>query len=372
MEDKLITIAIHTYSRAQLLKGRLEAGGIECSLKNVNLVHSAVPGGVKVNIKSKDLKKALRIVEKVNEEYQNQQDSEENTRSDAKILVPVDFSDYSVNACKYAIGIAEKLNAEIKLLHVYYNPLLNSMPLTDTYYYQVNMDEIMRDMELNAKESMEEFYNDLKSKIERDKIQGIKLDYELVRGLAADEIIMTSREYNPDVVIIGMRGKGERENDLIGSVAAHVIEDTRVPVLVIPEASIYEGVNTINILYATDFDDSDYFALKKLMNILAPFSIRLNCVHIGSDRSNTWDKVKMDHFKKQIKKQYPDYEIKCDIMNNEDIETGLQEYIRNHNIDILSMVTHKRNIIAKVFQPSFAKKMLYHTNIPMLIFHSKD
>ncbi len=372
MEDKLITIAVHNYARAEILRTRLEAEGIECYLKNINLVHSVISGGVKVRVNSKDLEKALRIAEKVSENFRDeyQTEAEGSGRSVQRILVPIDFSDYSVNACRYAIGLAEKLNAEIKLMHVYYNPVVNSMPLTDTYYYQVNMDEIIREIELRAKTSMEQFYADLKEKIEIDNIQGVKLDYVLVRGIASEEIITKSKEYKPDVIIIGTRGQGERENDLIGSVTAKIIEDTRVPVLVIPEDSLYEGIATINILYATDFDESDYKAMKKLMNILAPFEFRLYCVHIGKPNNTAWDKAKMNTLKEKLISQYPDYEIECSLLEEEDFLKGIQEIIRKKRIDIISLVTHKRNLISKLLTPSVARKVLFHTNIPFLVFHA--
>ena len=372
MEDKLITIAVHNYARAEILRTRLEAEGIECYLKNINLIHSVISGGVKVRVNSRDLEIALRIVEKVSEHFKDeyQEEQSETLRSVQRILVPIDFSDYSVNACRYAIGLAEKLNAEIKLMHVYYNPVVNSMPLTDTYYYQVNMDEIIREIELRAKSNMEEFYLELKEKIERENMEGVKIDYALVRGIASDEIIAKSEEYKPDVIIIGTRGQGEKENDLIGSVTAKIIEDTKVPVLVIPEDSIYSGIATINILYATNFDDSDYKALKKLMNIISPFDIRLYCVHIGTQDSNVWDKVKMDSLKEKIMSQYKDYDIECSIMEEEDFLKGVQDLIREKKIDIVSLVTHKRNLISKILNPSVARKVLFHTNIPFLVFHS--
>jgi len=373
MEDKLITIAVHNYARAEILRTRLESEGIECYLKNVNLIHSVVSGGVKVRVNSKDLEKALRIVEKVSDqfrdEYQTEQDVVQN-RSVQRILVPIDFSDYSVNACRYAIGLAEKLNAEIKLMHVYYNPVVNSMPLTDTYYYQVNMDEIIREIELRAKTNMEEFYRDLKEKIEMDNIQGVKLDYTLVRGIASEEIIAKSEEYKPDVIIIGTRGQGERENDLIGSVTSKIIEDTRVPVLVIPEDSLYQGVATINIMYTTNFDDSDYKALKKLIYIMSPFEFRLYCVHIGSEKNSAWDKAKMNTLKEKLYEQYADYEIECNLIQDEDFLKGMQEFIREKKIDIISLVTHKRSLISKLLNPSVARKVLFHTNIPFLVFHA--
>ena len=372
MEEHFVTIAIHNYQRAEILRTRLEAEGIKCYLKNVNLIHSSISGGVKVRVNSSDLEKALRIVEKMSEQFRQEEKGTDETeyKNVQKILVPIDFSDYSVNACRYAIGLADRLNAEIKLLHVYYNPIINSMPLTDTYYYQVNMDEIIREIEVRAKENMESFYNDLMEKIERDKIEGVKLDYELISGIASDEIISKSEEYQPEVIIIGTRGRGERENDLIGSVTAKIIEDAQRPVLVIPEDSIYQGIATINIMYATDFDESDYQALRKLMSITAPFDIRLHCVHVGTHDSNVWDKVKMDNLKGKLKEQYSDYEIECSIIEEEDFLKGVQEFVRAKNIDIISMVTHKRNLISKLFNPSRAKKLLFHTNIPFLVFHS--
>lgn len=372
MEDKLITIAIHNYARAEILRSRLESEGVECYLKNVNLIHSSISGGVKVRVASRDLEKALRIVEKMSEQFRDEYMDELNdsSRGVQRILVPIDFSDYSVNACRYAIGLAERLNAEIKLMHVYYNPVVNSMPLTDTYYYQVNMDEVIREIEVRAKSNMEEFYKDLKDKIEKDKIEGVKIDYALVRGIASEEIILESESYNPDVIIIGTRGQGEKENDLIGSVTAKIIEDTKVPVLVIPEDSLYQGIATINILYATNFDDSDYRAIQKLMNIISPFDIRLFCVHIGTIDSNVWDKVKMDSLKEKLKTQYADYEIECSIIEEDDFLKGIQELIRVKKIDIISLVTHKRSLLSKLLNPSLARKVLFHTNIPFLVFHS--
>jgi nucleotide-binding universal stress UspA family protein len=372
MEDKLITIAVHNYARAEILRTRLESEGVECYLKNINLIHSVVSGGVKVQVSSRDLEKALRIAEKVSENWRDeyQEETDDTTQGIQRILVPIDFSDYSVNACRYAIGLAEKLNAEIKLMHVYYNPVVNSMPLTDTYYYQVNMDEIIREIEVRAKISMEKFYNDLREKIEKEGIQGVKIDYALVRGIASEEIIAESEQYKPEVIIIGTRGQGERENDLIGSVTAKIIEETKVPVLVIPEDAIYQGIATINIMYTTAFDDSDYHALKKLISILSPFEFRLYCVHIGTHDSNVWDRVKMDSLKEKLHEHYSDYEIHCTIIEDKDFLAGMQEFIREKYIDIISMVTHKRGIITKLLNPSLARKVLFHTNIPFLVFHT--
>ncbi|MFW6095655.1 MAG: universal stress protein [Bacteroidota bacterium] len=374
MEDRIVTIAVHNYARAEVLKAKLQSEGIECYLKNVNVVYSTVPGGVEVRVHQKDMEQALRIIEKANEEYRQEEDrTEEMTKEKVqRILVPVDFSEYSKNACYYAVGLAEKLDAEIKLLHVYYNPVVNSMPMTDTYYYQVNLDEIIRDVEIRAKDKMDRFYKEIKQYIEKKGYKNLTLDYALVRGITYEEIIYKSEEYHPDVMIVGTRGKGEKPGDLIGGVTYKIIERTKVPVLAIPEKSEFQGLGTINIMYVTDFDDSDYTAIRKLMHIMKPFNTRVYCVHLSDHESSEYAEVKMDSFKEHIQSEYPKQTFECDIIEKKDFLESIQEYIEKRHIDIISIVTHKRNIFEKLFHPSRAKKLLFHTNIPLFVFHSSD
>jgi nucleotide-binding universal stress UspA family protein len=372
MSERIVTIAVHNYARAEILKEKLLSEGIECYLRNVNVVYSTVPGGVEVRVKQGDMEKALRIIEKVSEEYRHEDGKGSEARKVQRILVPVDFSEYSKNACRYAVGLAEKLNAEIKLLHVYYNPIVNSMPMTDTYYYQVNLDEILRDIELRAKEQMDKFYNEIKQYVEEKGFENLTIDYALVRGITHEEIIYKSEDYNPDVIILGTRGKGEQPGDIIGGVAYKIIEKTRVPVLAIPEKSEFQGIGNINILYVTDFDESDYTSIRKLMNIMQPFSIRVYCVHLSASDTNEYDKAKMDSFKEYIQSEYEHQTFECDLISNKNFLDAIQEYIGEKHIDIISLVTHKRNILEKLFNPSRAKKLLFHTNVPLLVFHAQE
>ena len=62
MEDKLVTLAILTYAKAQILKTVLESEGIEASIHNVNLIQPVVSSGVRVRIKESDLTKALQLI----------------------------------------------------------------------------------------------------------------------------------------------------------------------------------------------------------------------------------------------------------------------------------------------------------------------
>jgi nucleotide-binding universal stress UspA family protein len=40
-----------------------------------------------------------------------------------------------------------------------------------------------------------------------------------------------------------------------------------------------------------------------------------------------------------------------------------------NQIDIISLTTHRRNLFARIFSPSIARKMLFHTDTPMLVLN---
>ena len=93
MEDKFTTIAYHTYSRALLLQNQLEAAGIECLLTGINVIQPMVGSGVRLRVKTKDVEAALRIIQESGKMSGKAKQGKDSTNQ--KILVPVDFSDYS-------------------------------------------------------------------------------------------------------------------------------------------------------------------------------------------------------------------------------------------------------------------------------------
>ena len=126
MNEKLITIALLPYSKAEILRSMLEAEGIECTLENVNLIQGAVASGVKVRIYEGDIKKAWPIIDEL-----LGKEVKERVKSENTVLVPVDFSTYSFKAALMAFEIAHKLGSKLIFFHVIQQPDFFSMPYSD-------------------------------------------------------------------------------------------------------------------------------------------------------------------------------------------------------------------------------------------------
>jgi len=372
MDDKLITIATYNYSRAEIIKGRLEAEGIMCYLKNVNLIQPDVSSGVKIRIKEKDVEKALKIILKIKQEVEYKL-VEKETNKINKILLPIDFSDYSDNACLYALELAKKIRAEIKIFYSINILEFNAVPITAVYAVQPDINENLVKQKDKAENMLKSIVLNLKKKLKKDKIDYVNIDYSIVQGFAVDEIFNFADEYKPDIIIMGTKGESNNPDYILGSITSEIIEYAKVPVLAIPMKSEFNSHDTShNIMYATDFDDADFVAINKLFSIVKPLNPKIYCTHVGSETNASWCEVQMQGLKEYFSKIYKDVNLECNIIQEEDFIKAFNKFIIDKKIEMVSIITHKRSIIAKLFNlnPSRTLQLLNQTKIPLLIFHS--
>jgi hypothetical protein len=60
------------------------------------------------------------------------------------------------------------------------------------------------------------------------------------------------------------------------------------------------------------------------------------------------------------------------IIEDNNIEHGLQQFVASHKPEILTMVAHKHNLMERFFGTHHTKEMIYKTEIPILILQDKD
>lgn len=367
MEERLVTLATDHYTAAEVLKAKLEGAGIACFLKHVHLIQGAAAEGVQVQIRASQVEKALRLMA----EWKTEQEEAEkkNLRAIRRILVPVDFSAYSENACLYALNLADRLKAEIKILHVYYAPIVDLVPITDAYSIQVDMDINLREMESLARKNLLSFVDNIRNAARGKGFGGVKIGYSLREGVAEDQIAQVARDYKPGIIVLGTKGKGDQHSDIIGSVVSRLFDRTRVPVLAIPENSVFAVTSEVrNVVYATEFDESDYVAIRRLLGIVTGFNVRIHCVHVSRDANKTWDQVRMDGLKDYFLKVHPGVRVDCHLLEGDDPVKDLGEFTREHQVDLIALTNRKRNLIVRLFNPGIAKQLLHQSNIPLLVF----
>lgn len=370
MEDKLVTLAIHTNEKAQILKNVLESENIEVHISDVDINNPGVSPGVRIRIRESDLPRALSVVES---RHLFSYDEEETYRTDdgrRRILVPVDFSDYSLKACHIAFNLARDLNAKVKILHVYFNPYYpTALPMAEAFAYQGKEEKEFQNIIEKVKENIQKLCNKIDQKVSEGEFPAVNYSYVLREGLPEEEIVTFTKEYKPDLIMMGTRGKDQKDADLIGSVTAEVIEMTHVPIIAIPENTPFYDLKEVKrIAFLTNFSQRDLISFDLLAKLLSPYQdIKISLTHIAVKKSDQWDEIKLEGIKAYFSKQYPNLKLDYTLIDTNDMLKSLDEYIKNDGIQILALTTSKRNIFARMFSPSISRKMLFHSDTPLLV-----
>lgn len=136
------------------------------------------------------------------------------------ILVPIDFSDHSLRALPYALGLAEMYGAEVKVLYVS-EPALQ---VSDMAWVGVDEDALKDEQVDDALKRLERMTQDLIP-------PEVSARAEVRSGDAVDEIIHFAEEINADLIVMATHGRGGLSHILMGSTAEHVIRKASCPVL---------------------------------------------------------------------------------------------------------------------------------------------
>jgi nucleotide-binding universal stress UspA family protein len=139
-----------------------------------------------------------------------------------RILVPIDFSEHSKNALKYAIPFAQKFKASIDLIYVVEPTIYPA----DFSFGQIGFPNVEDELRTRGSDELE---NLMKKEI-ADKVVSRKI---VRTGKPFYEINQYALEENINLIIIATHGHSGMENILFGSTAEKVVRKAPCPVLVV-------------------------------------------------------------------------------------------------------------------------------------------
>ena len=142
----------------------------------------------------------------------------------SKVLVPIDFSDYSKSALKYAVNFAKIFKADMFLIYVV-EPIIYP---PDFSMGQIAIPSVSTEWDERAKEELDKL---AKTEISSD----VNVKTIIKTGKPFVEIIETATEENIDLIIIATHGHSGVEHILFGSTAEKVVRKASCPVLTLRE-----------------------------------------------------------------------------------------------------------------------------------------
>lgn len=368
MDDKLVTLAIRTYQRAQMIKNELEKNGIETVIHNLNTENPEIAVGVRVRIKESDLPCALGIVEKIENAWEV--DSlESKAKHKNTILIPIDINDNIKEVCKYGFYFAKKTNATVVFLHAYSIPVFNISSNNDINTYSLTDSEMIRRTTSVINADVENMKNLINRWIIQKEISDVAFTFIVKEGVPEDVILEYCKKNQPNLLVMGTRGKKSTTDDVLGSVTAEILESSTVPVIAVPVNGKYKQPNEVEkIAFLTNFDQKDLIAIDEIISMYKNENLELIFIHT-SNKKDKWNEVMLSGIKSYFKNHYPTLKTEYALLNNDNSLIQIQSYLSSNSIDLVALNTKKRNIFARFFNQGMATKMLFNVDMPLLVMH---
>lgn len=370
--SRLITVAIHTYDKAVALRSLLESEGIEVTLQNVNLEHPTVSSGIRVRIHETDLPLALRIIEN-HEIFVAPETTQDNTNSH-NILVPVDFSDNSIEVVRIAATIAAQHKASLTLLNSFIDPLIGGegVQLTESLTYDVIDAESRQQIAASAKKAMDDFSRKVREAMKAGDVCAVKFSTEVVEGVPEDAISAYAKSNPPLLTVMGTRNSDQKEKELIGSVSAEVLDAARYPVMTVPRISAISDITDIkHILFFCNADQDDILAMDTLLRIVPKTEAMITLVVLPSrrkwlekNRPTSAVNALCDYFRQN----YPRFTFESVSTDTDHAVDDVTRLHSEHHYDLIVVPNKKRrNVLSRLFHPSLAHQLIFRADIAMLV-----
>ncbi|HEX2933824.1 MAG TPA: universal stress protein [Bacteroidales bacterium] len=369
MNDNLKNLGSISFNKAQIISTRFETVGIELFFKDINVLAAAPGTEIKLFVKEKDAAKATALLKELSVEMPETIGQEGTAFSD-EILVPVDFSQASMNASFFALELAAKSKNRIKFIHAYGYPEMRPVSFDDTDFLSGTLTAYIAEMRQEAENKLAELLKLVQDYISRNNLGPIPVSSAIINGLPDEITLYTAESENAGLILMGISRKDVRIFEPIGKMASRIVEKAKCPVLIIPEDYMFKGIDQLkNVLYTTAFDETDFVAVKRLFKIVQQLNSNIHVLHISNTDGNPWDNIKMEGLRDYFSKVYNSSNVYCEVIISKDILQALDDYIALKGINLITMVTHKRNLIGKLMNPNITLKILYHTQIPLMVFH---
>lgn len=276
-----------------------------------------------------------------------------------KILYATDCSLHSGLALRYAFRLSSVMKAKLHVLHVYeLAPFVTATVRRHSKFELSYADEQLLVLKEYCERQLEHEY-------------GPK-DLELVveENLSiTNQILETSKNIEADLVIVGMKDYYSLRSYFSENIAKKLLHKINLPLLLLPPEVYYHGLATL--LYATDFEQTDVTAIKRLVKFAEPYGALIKVVHIPRNKETDFDE-KMNILERKVKEisDYP--EIVFCTKKSEDVETGLNSCIEEELPEMLVMLEREHGLWNdRFFKKDMVEVMEGKISIPLMVFNKK-
>ena len=275
------------------------------------------------------------------------------------ILVPVDFSAVSANAFRYALRLADQLDAGVDLLYV--------IPPTDGSLMSITLNSQLVDI---GKEKLTDFFTKGMTAVSGQLEHAPAVRSYVESGNLRATILRHVEVEGNDLVVMGTHGEDNEEVDnIFGSNTSKLVGQAPCPVLVVPEGFGFQLLSSI--CFATDLTHIAAFHAGHVLKALRVFRPRLDFVHVKTGKGQKTN-FNMDLLREVFRRPDRGIDSRFHILEDDDVAEEILDYAKASNADLVVMHRPRRGWLSRLFNKSNTREAVLEASLPLLILPQED
>jgi nucleotide-binding universal stress UspA family protein len=272
----------------------------------------------------------------------------------AKFLVPVDFSEVSANAVRYALDMA-KDSDKIDILHV------------QTGLITVTEAPVIHNLK-QAEQAVSEQINDyLCSVLALEKLPS-NCNLKIETGEIVSTITSMSWEGEYDLIVMGTRDKYDVLDRLLGTISLGVVKRSPLSVLLIPKNNSFHKFE--KILIAGDEHLHNEEILEDIRTWNLPYNAHLEILHIQDEDKGEFSKASESIIREFYEKKEVDFSFEIKIIQGKNISKILLEDAKDLPADLIMVLPEKQTFFSSLLFSSTSKDLILKSALPIFFMKS--
>lgn len=254
------------------------------------------------------------------------------------VIVPIDFSDNSRNAARYAIKmVAGVEDVNVVLFNVY------------------------------KKDTEEEESHFLLEKLKTDLGSAAVSLHAEQNDDFPEALSRFARHRAAQLIVTGLSDKSRLERIFLSSNILKVIEKNPCPVMIVPPSADFDTVK--NVALASDFKEVNVTIpvepIRQVLQILKP---NLHIVNVNSDHYVSLS-TEFQEQRGMMEEMFREFKPEFYFIGTSDFHETINQFVADKNIDLVITIPRSRSFIDNLFNPSNTKKLVFESTVPVLAAH---
>ncbi|MCB0707058.1 MAG: universal stress protein [Saprospiraceae bacterium] len=278
------------------------------------------------------------------------------------ILIPTDFSENAGDALAYAIDLIGREKALVHIVNV-------SDPAILAADESISNDAEKLLQLKESRQSLEALEVFSKARFGTGSESHIRIVTHLVGGAIAPMIRSLAKELDVDLIIMGTQGvQHDFVEKRLGTVSTTIFKNAPCPVILVPRAYVFKPIS--NILFATNLNHSDPYALWKATELIKPHIGVVRCLHVVEKPEDKHDRH-LEEFAKYMIEHSPSIQTIFTIEVNEQVEAAITEYADTYSVELIIMHKSKHPLWERLLKSGHTKNMASQIKVPLLVMNEE-